>query len=100
MAALIWTHKAAEQLEQVRVFIAADSPTQARRVVRLIVQKTRELRAHPRIGRMIPEMRQDQYRELLVFSYRIFYRMVSADEVHVLAVVHGRRSFDPHWLQQ
>jgi len=97
---VIWTHKAAEQLEQVRAFIAADSRAQARRVVRLIVQQTRQLRAHPRTGRMIPEVMQDQYRELLAFSYRIFYKVEGADEVRVLAVVHGRRSFDPHWLEQ
>ncbi|MBN1359041.1 MAG: type II toxin-antitoxin system RelE/ParE family toxin [Sedimentisphaerales bacterium] len=99
MAEVIWTTKAVEQVEQIGSFIEKDSPFQARRVVQLIIRETRKLREHPRIGKMIPEMERDRYRELRVFSYRILYKIISEDKIAVVGVVHGARLFDPHWLQ-
>ncbi len=99
MAEVIWTIKAVEQVEQIGSFIEKDSPFQARRVVQLIVRKTQRLREHPRIGKMIPEVQEDRYRELRVFSYRILYRILDADRVAIVGVVHGYRLFDPQWLQ-
>ena len=99
MAAVIWTVKAVEHVEQIGTFIEKDSPFQARRVVQLIIGETRKLREHPRIGKMIPELQNDTYRELRVFSYRILYKIVEKDRIAVLAVVHGHRLFDPDWLE-
>ena len=99
MAEVIWTIKAVEQVEQIGSFIEKDSPFQARRVVQLIVRETRRLREHARIGKMIPEMEQDRYRELRVFSYRILYKVLDEDRIAIVGVVHGRRLFDPQWLQ-
>ena len=99
MAEVIWTIKAVDQVEQIGLFIEKDSAFQARRVVQLIIKETRKLRAHPRIGKMIPEVEQDRYRELRVFSYRIFYKILDEDRIAIVGVVHGRRLFDPEWLQ-
>lgn len=99
MAQVIWTIKAIEQVEQIGSFIEKDSPFQARRVVQLIIKETRKLKEHPRIGKMIPEVQEDQYRELRVFSYRILYKIAEPSRVAVVGVVHGRRLFDPQWLE-
>ena len=63
MAEVIWTIKAVEQVEQIGSFIEKDSPFQARRVIQLIVKETRKLEEHPRIGKMIPEVQEDRYRD-------------------------------------
>ena len=99
MAEVIWTVKAVEQVEQIGAFIEKDSPCQARRVVRLIVRETRLLREHPRIGKRVPEVREDRYREIRVFSYRILYKIVDEERIAIVGVVHGQRLFDPEWLQ-
>jgi len=99
MAEVIWTIKAVEQVEQIGSFIEKDSPFQARRVVQLIVSETRRLQEHPKIGKMIPEVEQDQYRELRVFSYRILYKILDENRIAIVGVVHGCRLFDPQWLQ-
>jgi toxin ParE1/3/4 len=99
MAELIWTIKALGQVEQIGSFIEKDSPFQARRVVQLIVKETRKLKEHPRIGKMVPEVQEDSYRELRVFSYRILYKILSENRIAVLGVVHGQRLFDPQWLE-
>ena len=90
--------RAVEQVEQIGSFIEKDSPFQARRVVQLIVQETRKIREHPRIGKMIPEVEEDRYRELRVFSYRILYKILNENKIAVIGVVHGQRLFDPQWL--
>ena len=99
MAQVIWTIKAVEQVEQIGSFIEKDSPFQARRVVRLIITETRKLKEHPRIGKMIPEVQEDRYRELRVFSYRILYKIIDEDRIAIVGVVHGSRLFDPQWLE-
>jgi toxin ParE1/3/4 len=99
MAEVIWTIRAVEQVEQIGSFIEKDSPFQARRVVQLIIKETRKLKEHPRIGKMIPEVEEDQYRELRVFSYRILYKILYENRIAIVGVVHGYRLFDPQWLQ-
>ena len=99
MAEIIWTIKAVEQVEQIASYIEKDSPFQAHRVVQLIIRETRRLREHARIGKMIPEVGEDRYRELRVFSYRILYKILDEDRIAVIGVVHGQRLFDSQWLQ-
>lgn len=99
MAEVIWTIKAIEQVEQIGAFIEKDSAFQARRVVQLIVKEARKLSEHPRIGKMIPEMGEDRYRELRVFSYRILYRILEEERIAIVGVVHGQRLFDRQWMQ-
>ncbi len=99
MAQVIWTIKAVEQVEQIGSFIEKDSPFQARRVVQLIIRETRKLRDHTRIGKMIPEVQEDRYRELRVFSYRILYKILDEDRIAIIGVVHGQRLFDSQWLE-
>ena len=99
MAEVIWTIKAVAQVEQIGSYIEKDSPFQARRVVQLIIKETRKLREHPRIGKMIPEVEEDRYRELRVFSYRILYKILDEEKIAIVGVVHGQRLFDSQWLQ-
>jgi toxin ParE1/3/4 len=99
MAQIIWTIRAVEQVEQIGSFIEKDSPFQARRVVQLIIKETRKLREHARIGKMIPEVQEDRYRELRVFIYRILYKILDEDRIAIVGVVHGQRLFDSQWLQ-
>lgn len=99
MAEVIWTIKAVEQVEQIGSYIEKDSPFQARRVVQLIIKKTHKLKEHARIGKMIPEVQEDRYREVRVFSYRILYKILDEDRIAIVGVVHGCRLFDPEWLR-
>ncbi len=99
MAEVIWTIKAAAQVEQIASYIEKDSPFQARRVVQLILKETRKLREHPRVGKMIPEVEEDRYRELRVFSYRILYQILDKDKIAIVGVVHGQRLFESQWLR-
>ncbi|MBD3239597.1 MAG: hypothetical protein GF331_03355 [Chitinivibrionales bacterium] len=63
MAEVIWSVRAYEHIRQIGEYIERDSAFQARRVVQLIVRETGRLRDNVRIGHMIPEVRQDAYRD-------------------------------------
>jgi toxin ParE1/3/4 len=99
MAEVIWAIRAYEHLIQIGEYIEKDSPIQAKRVIRLIIRETYLLKENIRIGHKVPEMNEDTYRELRVFSYRILYKVLSEEKVAIIGIVHGRRSFDPHEIE-
>jgi plasmid stabilization system protein ParE len=99
MATIIWTVRAYEHLRLIGEYIKNDSPFQARRVVQLVIKETHRLKANIRIGQMIPEMREDVYRELKVFSYRIIYKIVDDERVVILSIVHARMILDRNQIE-
>jgi len=45
------------------------------------------------MGRVVPELGHSTIREHFIYSYRIVYR-IHGDDIHVLAVIHGKRLLD------
>jgi addiction module RelE/StbE family toxin len=86
-----WSRRALQDLEAIAEYIAADSQTYAGIVVKKIVSQTKLLRQFPRVGHKVPEFDEEDLREVIVYSYRIIYR-VNAGEVLIAAVVHGKRT--------
>jgi len=80
-------------VEAIATYIASDSPSYANAVTRKIVALTRTLRDFPRSGRKVPELDDENIRELIAYSYRIIYR-VGGRAVIVAAIVHGKRSLE------
>jgi len=89
-----WSDHAKVDLRHIHDFIAADSRHYAKKVTQAIVDKTLQLSELPRIGKVVPEINDEDIRELHLYSYRILYE-VKADHIHVLAVVHRRQDFQP-----
>jgi toxin ParE1/3/4 len=90
MAVVKWAEHARDDLREVFDFIARDSPQAAEALVERILRATDGLQRFPESGRTVPEFLDLGYRELLVGSYRIQYR-VDADTVWIATVVHGSR---------
>jgi addiction module RelE/StbE family toxin len=86
-----WSRRALQDLEAIAEYIAADSPTYAGIVVKKITHSTKTLRQFPRAGRKVPEFDDENIRELVIYSYRIIYRLGDA-EVVIAAVIHGKRN--------
>ena len=87
---VVWSGRALADLEAIAAFIAEDSPSYARTVVRRVVGQSRNLSRFPRSGRTVPELDDEAWRELLAYSYRVIYRL-EANEVIIVAVIHGKR---------
>jgi toxin ParE1/3/4 len=89
---IVWSKVALADLRDLVHYIAHDNREVARRFGDLIVSKVESLGTFPRIGRMVPEYRIDQLREIIVPPYRIVYEI--NDETMVLSVLriwHGAR---------
>jgi toxin ParE1/3/4 len=87
---VVWSRRASDDLAAIADYIATDSPTYAGIVVKKVVHQTRALSRFPRSGRKVPEFDNENIRELLVFSYRVIYRLEER-EVVIAAVIHGKR---------
>lgn len=85
-----WSPEALDDIEAIAEYIARDSSAYAAAVVHRIIEASRKLAAFPEIGRVVPELDDESVRELLIYSYRLIYR-IKTDTVLVVAVVHGKR---------
>jgi len=89
-----WSPEALEDVDAIAAYITKDSPFYASAVVEKILNAARGLGRFPNIGSIVPEIGEPEFRERLVYSYRVIYR-VTAEQVLVVAVVHGRRLLTP-----
>lgn len=97
MAQIRWTHKAADDLEAITMFIAADSSSYAKLFVIDVLSVVDRLSVFPMSGRVVPELDDPAVREVLFVNYRIVYRVdVNGDLVEILSIYHGTRLLDPH----
>lgn len=93
MRAVRWTLRARADLAGIRSFIGQDSLHFASVVISRIIAATERLSSFPESGRIVPEVGSSDIREIVHAPYRIVYRIVGEDEIHVLAVHHGARQF-------
>lgn len=86
---IAWSRRALQDIEDIADYIAGDSPTYAGVVVKKIVRQVRVLAQFPRAGRKVPEFDDENVRELIVYSYRIIYRLLPQE---VLIAGHSRQT--------
>ena len=89
MRVLLWTEQARADLAAIHTFISQDSPHYAAVIVARLIAATERLVPFPESGRTVPEFETPQVREVVLRPYRIVYRLVGTDEIHVLTVHHG-----------
>jgi toxin ParE1/3/4 len=97
MAEVKWTPQAADDLEGITQFIAADSPYYASLFAMDVLAAVERLTVFPNSGRIVPEANHPAIREIILGSYRIVYR-VKDEVVEILTVYHGARLLDPSRL--
>ena len=90
MADVRWSLSAADDLESIENYVARDSVAHAIRFVDRLIESAETLADAPRRGRVVPEYRREELRELICRGYRVVYRLQD-DVVTVLRVVHGAR---------
>ena len=92
MIALIWSPRSITDLEEIRAFIAADSPAWADLTVQRLVATVERLRQYPDSGRIVPERQSPELREVVSGKFRIVYRR-TRDLVEIATVFRGSRDF-------
>jgi addiction module RelE/StbE family toxin len=92
VAQLRWTLASQQDLVELGDFIARDSIVYSIKEVERMIVAAEGLQSNPLMGRVVPEYRREDLRELIVRSYRLVY-LVRGPEVIVIRVVHGARDF-------
>ena len=78
------------RLQQIHEFVAADSPSNAVRLIERVIARAESLAEHAHRGRQVPEYGREDIREIRERPYRIIYR-VTQTAVQILTVMHERR---------
>lgn len=92
---VVWTLRARQDLRNLFLFIAQDNPEAAESFRQQILDKVDRLPSFPEMGRIVPERRDPQIREIIHAPYRIVYRVkMESDLIEILRVWHGKRG-DP-----
>jgi toxin ParE1/3/4 len=87
-----WTEQAVSNLEDIKAFIAKDSPAYALAVVRRLYLAVDQLKTFPESGRIVPERADPELREIVRPPYRIVYRLYG-DLVEVLLIFRSSLPF-------
>jgi len=91
MAEIKWLRSAQNDLNEIFDFISTDSKRYAARQIEKIYSSTQQLIQQPLSGKLVSEINDSTIREIREGNYRIIYRVVSADLVHILLVHHSSR---------
>ena len=87
---VVWTPEAQSHLDSIYQYIKHDAPFYAQGVVDTLTRRSQQLVDHPLSGRIVPAYDDRKLRELIVYPYRLIYR-VMIDRIDVIAVFHGAR---------
>jgi addiction module RelE/StbE family toxin len=100
MVEIVFTEQAIADIEEIAVYIAQDSIIYAEAEVRKIFEKLKILVDFPLLGRVVPEMKMTYLRELIEGNYRIIYKVVNKDTIHIITVHHSKRLIDRSLLRK
>lgn len=92
MNRIFWTDPAISDLDGIQDYISRDSEIYADSVLSEIFDSVDRLVLYPKSGRTVPELGDDDTREIMVGSYRIMYDK-QGDLIRILTVLHAARLF-------
>lgn len=82
-------------MESIGAYVAQDDPDAAWRLVSSTLERVGALSEFPFLGRVVPELGMEPYRELLIEPLRVIY-LVEPERVTVLSVLHQARFLTPN----
>jgi toxin ParE1/3/4 len=96
---VIWSHAAVDDLETAAQYLHRDSPAFSALFVLRALEAGGSLSTFPERGHVIPELKNDNIREIFIYNFRHIHRM-EKDKVSILGLIHGRRDFSNAWQEQ
>ena len=85
-----WSYVALGNLIETNKYIASENPEAARKVINDIFEAGNKIKAFPEKGRIVPELRRKNVREVFRYEYRIIYR-IESKRIFVLTVLHMKQ---------
>ncbi|NBC19260.1 MAG: type II toxin-antitoxin system RelE/ParE family toxin [Bacteroidetes bacterium] len=95
MAVVNWSAEAEQDLANIIAYYEDRSPAYAEALVQQLFEAISRLERFPQLGRYVPELSLEPFREILVAGYRIVYlyteREEGNEEVDLLVIAHSRQ---------
>ena len=89
---VVITPTAINDLEEIVRFIASDSPERAKHFGYTLIDQALSLAPFPEMGRVMPEMDDQDVREIVYGSYRIIYELRhQPSAIYILRFWHAAR---------
>lgn len=89
---IIWSDISRDDLRDIVCYIALDNPERAQSFGCELMSQADDLQEFPEIGRVVPELTDNNIREIVFGSYRIIYRIKRDDNlVEMIRIWHGAR---------
>jgi addiction module RelE/StbE family toxin len=87
---IVWSPLAIDRASEIADYIARDKPSAAEKWIDTIFSKVEHLKAFPETGRIVPEINNSQFREIIFGNYRIIYR-IEKKRISTLTIRHGEQ---------
>jgi len=85
-----WSYVALGNLIEANKYISSENPEAARKVINDIYDTGNKIKEFPGKGRIVPEVRRKNVREVFCFEYRIIYR-IETRRIFILTVRHMKQ---------
>ena len=82
---IIWSPLAVDQIQDIATYIALDKPSVAIEWTEKIFHSVNQLIEFPDSGRIVPEIKRKEIRELVLKNHRVIYK-VKSKEILILVV--------------
>jgi len=99
---VVWTKSAVSDFEGIVEYIVESSPLTAKTIFAKLKKQVETLSYSPQRGRHIPELQEQGillYRELVIFPWRVMYR-IHKKTVYILAIIDSRRNVEDILLEK
>jgi toxin ParE1/3/4 len=87
---IVWSPLAVDRASEIAGYIAQDKPSAAEKWIKTVFSKVEQLKSAPELGRIVPEIRNNQFRELIYGNYRVIYR-IETEQISILTIRHGKQ---------
>jgi plasmid stabilization system protein ParE len=93
---VVWAYPARADLRAALEYLAEESHQSASKLFEEVEAAGVSLEEFPERGRIVPELKLQDRREIFVQKYRLVYRL-ERDQITILRLIHGRRDFKAAW---
>ena len=87
---IVWSPLAVDRASEIAGYIAQDKLSAAEKWIETLFSKVEQLKTFPESGRIVPEIEDAQFREIIYGNYRIIYR-IEVNRISILTIRHGKQ---------
>ncbi len=96
MVEINWSLESKRDLKTIAEYLEASSASYSSFIISRIFEAVDGIKEFPEIGRKVPELDQEMFRERIVEGYRIIY-LRQENSCEILTIVHSRQDLFRHF---